>query len=74
MYCRKCYAKLDADNPFHRCGRCDLAFDPGNPSSYLQRPFPSRSRILVHILLTTLIGGAAAFVVATFQMAAASGH
>jgi len=76
MYCRKCYANLKQTAEFNRCGRCGRAFDPGNPKTYLSRPFPGNWKIARQILWTTIIGVMAAYVVATFQMASlgAGGH
>jgi len=72
MYCRHCYAKLDAE--FHHCPRCGYGFDAADPSSCLARPFPDKWRIIKYIFFTTIISVVAAFIVSTFQMAGASGH
>jgi len=72
MYCRKCYTKLAPD--FTICPRCGLVFDADNPVTYLARPFPDKWRIAKYVFITSIISIVAAFVVSTFQMAAASGH
>ena len=74
MYCRKCYTKLEATSEFPRCPGCSRAFDPADRHSYLKRPFPDARQILWHVIATTIICFIAAFIVANFQLAAASGH
>jgi hypothetical protein len=74
MYCRKCYTKLDPDEQFPRCSKCDASYNPGDPSTYLPRPFPGKRRIIWYIIQTSIISLVAAFVVSFFQMANASGH
>ncbi|HEX4124970.1 MAG TPA: hypothetical protein VHY37_09620 [Tepidisphaeraceae bacterium] len=74
MFCRKCYARLNAESPTTRCPRCDRPFDPTNPRSYLRRPFPSSARIVLYVIATTIVCIAAAFVVSFFQMVRMSGH
>ena len=74
MFCRKCYWKLEDSQEFHRCPRCEQGFDPTNPRTYLRRPFPGPLRILWEVILTTVVGTLVALIVATFQMAKASGH
>lgn len=63
MFCRRCYANLDQAIDF-RCLRCDRKFDPTDPSSYLAQPFPSRSKMIVHTLLTLLLSTIVSAVVA----------
>jgi hypothetical protein len=74
MYCRKCYAKLDPEEEYTRCPRCALGFDPADKRTYLPRPFPGKGRMFVHIVTTTMICLVAAFIIACFQLAGASGH
>jgi predicted amidophosphoribosyltransferase len=72
MYCRRCYAKLFQNATV--CWKCGRKFDPSAPDTYLSRPFPGEWRILKHIVYTTAIGLAVAFIVSMHQLAAASGH
>ena len=73
MYCRNCYADLTgAAEPL--CPKCGSTFDPDDPGSTLRRPFPSRGRIVGHVIATTVFGVLAAFVVAFHQLARSSGH
>ena len=72
MYCKKCYAKLDPADSV--CTQCGAEFSPSHPETYLRRPFPGASRIFVHVIATTIVGIMAGFVIAFFQMTAASGH
>jgi predicted amidophosphoribosyltransferase len=74
VYCRKCYAQLDRDPVTSRCPRCGRPFDPENPRTYLNRPFPNPVRIVLLIVVTSIICIAAVFVVSFFQLAGASGH
>ena len=74
MYCRKCYAELDAMVEDVRCPQCGRRFDPANAGTYLARPFPDTRKIILYILATSIVSVVVAFVVATFQLAAASGH
>ncbi len=74
MYCRKCYAKLDDFVAMHQCPQCLRYFDPADSRSYLARPFPSVDKIVVYVAVTSLISVGVAFVVASFQLAGASGH
>lgn len=73
MYCRKCYADL-RNTSEGRCPNCRLAFDPDNPATFLSRPFPTKKRMILHLLLTTIVGIGAAFVVALHQAIRSSGH
>lgn len=73
MYCHRCYADL-RQATLRRCPNCLRPFDPDNPSTYLVRPFPTKKRIALHLVLTTLVGIAAAFVVALHQLVRSSGH
>jgi hypothetical protein len=73
MYCRKCYADLRGVT-LRTCPKCLMPFDPGNPSTFLSKPFPTKKRIVLHLVLTTIVGVAAAFVVAFHQAARHSGH
>lgn len=74
MYCQRCYADLrSASEPW--CPTCGLGFDPRDPGTFLSRPFPSKRRIVLHLIATTLVGVAVAGVVALFQTAMLpSGH
>jgi len=76
MYCKKCYYKLDPSDAAGCCPNCGRAFTAADRRTWLTRPFPSWRRMVLQILLTTLIGGAIAYVVAAFQIAAfvPSGH
>ena len=71
MYCRKCYADLDqaVDSSCARCGR---QFSAQDPSSYLNRPFPSIGWMIVHSLITltlaTIVSVAVAFFLALAQL------
>jgi hypothetical protein len=49
-------------------------YNPDDPRTYLKSLALSRSDIVKKLLLTTLLGVIAAFVVAFHQMAAGSGH
>lgn len=73
MYCRTCYADL-RQSSFNKCYQCGRRFDPGNPKTFLLRPFPGRWKIAWQIIGTTILGIAAAFVVALHQAAQWSGH
>ena len=57
-----------------RCEKCGRVFDPANAKTYLAQPFPDRSKIVLHVIATSLVCIGVAFVVSFFQMAAASGH
>lgn len=73
MYCKKCYTFLDpTDGP--KCRKCGRPFTPDNPRSYLEKPFPPKSRIVLHLILTTIFSILAAYVVAFHQLARTSGH
>jgi hypothetical protein len=74
MYCKNCYGKLEASMEPRVCPWCDRPFNPADAGSYLLRPFPGKWRIAGYVLLTTIISIAVAYVVACFQLAAASGH
>ena len=73
MFCRRCYAPLRADDA-PRCPACGRLFDPAKPLTFLQRPFPSGRRIVVHLVATTVLGIVAAFVISLHQAAQMSGH
>jgi hypothetical protein len=73
MFCRYCYTQLDPDRSF-TCPRCHGAYVADDPRTFLARPFPPKSRIIWHLVKTTLITIAVACPVAFFQRAAASGH
>jgi hypothetical protein len=72
MYCRRCYAMLDASE--FACRRCGRRFDPLDEGSYLERPFPGIGKITGYLFLTTAVSLVVAFVVSCFQLAAAGGH
>jgi len=72
MYCKKCYAKLDSTDS--NCAQCGAEFSSSHPETYLRRPFPVATRILFHVIATTIVGIMAGFVIAFHQMAGASGH
>lgn len=74
MYCRKCYASLELAQEMRACLVCQRPFDPAKPRTYLSKPFPSAWKIVWQVVLTTLVGIAAAYGVSMFQLAAASGH
>jgi hypothetical protein len=74
MYCRNCYTNLAEAADTGLCPKCHRKFELGNAKTFLLRPFPSKSKIIVHVLLTTIVGILAAFVVAFFQLVGASGH
>lgn len=71
MFCKGCYADLNRATDL-RCPRCRRTFDPGQPSSYLLRPFPNRRRMLVHLLITlvlaTVVSGVIAIIVGLAQL------
>jgi hypothetical protein len=73
MFCRKCYADLKAGFE-GECPVCGQSFDPADPRTYLGKPFPPPSRVVWHVISTTLVGIGVAFVVAFHQMARTSGH
>ncbi len=72
MYCKKCYAKLDAADSI--CAQCGTEFSASHPETYLWQPFPGATRIVFHVIATTIVGVMVGFVIAFFQMAGASGH
>src|SRR3954463_16779494 len=73
MYCKKCYADLSlATQP--KCPGCARPFNPDNPATFLVHPFPTKKRMLFHLLITTILALGASLVVATFQAAQSSGH
>jgi len=49
-------------------------FDPTKPKTFLQRPFPSAGKIVIQIFGTTIVGIAAAYLVALHQAVRHSGH
>lgn len=63
-FCKRCYANLDQATDDSRCLRCGRKFDAGNPSTYLERPFPSRTKIIVHTLINLALATIVSFVVA----------
>jgi hypothetical protein len=73
-FCSNCYASLAEAAGAGRCLNCGRAFDPDDPTTFLRRPFPGLGRIIAHLIVTTLVGVMAAYVVAFFQLAGASGH
>lgn len=73
MYCRRCYAPLNADAA-PRCPNCGRLFDPDKPLTFLRRPFPSYGKIVAQIIGTTMVGFAAAYLVALHQAVRSSGH
>src|SRR6185437_13028110 len=54
MYCKKCYAKLDSTDS--NCAQCGAEFSSSHPETYLRRPFPVATRILLHVIATTIVG------------------
>ena len=72
MFCRRCYARLDASE--FVCRRCGRRFDPLDERRYLKRAFPGVGGIVGYVVLTTVVSLVVAFVVSFFQLAAASGH
>jgi hypothetical protein len=73
VYCKNCYAPL-ADAPGGKCPKCGRKFNASDPRTYRLRPFPGKGEMVVHVLLTTICGIGAAFVVAMFQATRSSGH
>lgn len=71
-YCRKCYANLEGATD--TCPDCETRFNPEDPKTHLPRPFPTRSQVFGHLVGTTLVAVAAAFVVALHQISRTSGH
>ena len=67
LFCRNCYAALTPLIDDNHCWNCGLPFNPARPSTYLIRPFPGGRKMAVQIVVTTLLGFAAAAVVAFFQ-------
>src|SRR4051812_21517717 len=57
-----------------RCRWCFRKYEPTDPTTYLATLAVTRRQIAAKIILTTVIGIAAAYVVAFHQMAATSGH
>jgi hypothetical protein len=53
---------------------CFRKYDPDNPRTYLATLALTPWQIALKIILTTLVGIGAAYVVAFHQMAATSGH
>jgi hypothetical protein len=63
-----------AEVPDGKCPNCGRTFNASDPRTYRLRPFPGKGEIVAHVLLTTVCGIAAAFVVAMFQAVRSSGH
>lgn len=63
MFCKRCYANLNQATDSH-CLRCGRKFDADRPSTYLERPFPSRTKMIVHTLITLLLATIVSVVVA----------
>ena len=74
MFCRKCYGELVPEEDMGRCPNCNRAFDPADSHSYLKYRFPDSRRVFWHVVATTIVCLIAAFIIAQFQLAAASGH
>jgi hypothetical protein len=74
MYCRKCYTNLEAAVESGACPKCGRAFNARSPKTFLTRPFPPGLRVVGLVVLTTVLGTVAAFVVAFHQLVATSGH
>jgi len=72
MYCKRCYAELR--ETANKCLSCKRPYDPADPATYLNRPFPEKWTVAKHIAYTTLIGVIVAYVVSFHQLAAYSGH
>jgi hypothetical protein len=73
MYCRKCYTDLRAAaGP--RCPECGTAYEVGDSTTWLMRPFPSRGTIMVQVVTTTVVASLVAYAVAVHQMIGGSGH
>ena len=66
MYCKRCYAPLDHEATL--CGNCGKRFDPKKEATFLRRPFPRTSTLIIQIIGTTLVGIAVAWFVAVQQM------
>jgi len=58
----------------NRCRRCFRKFDSDDPKTYLSTLALTPRQMVLRVILTTLIGIAAAFVVAFHQLVAHSGH
>jgi hypothetical protein len=71
MFCKRCYANLDQAMD-SQCIRCGRNFDVGDPSSYLERPFPTRTRMFIHtmfmLILATVVSTAVAGFLALAQI------
>jgi hypothetical protein len=65
MFCKRCYANLDQAT-YSRCVRCGHEFQAEDPSSYLERPFPSRGKMIAHTLITLVLATLVSFAVACF--------
>ncbi len=63
MFCKRCYANLNQAT-HGRCVRCGRAYDPEKPNSFLCKPFPSRTKMVVHTIITVVLGSLVAFLVA----------
>jgi predicted amidophosphoribosyltransferase len=63
MFCKHCYANLNQATD-SCCARCGREFQPDNPSSYLNRPFPSRLTMIGCTIATLILTTAVSFVVA----------
>jgi hypothetical protein len=57
-----------------RCPRCLREYDANDPATYLSTLALTPGQIAVRMILTTLLGIGAAFIVAFHQMAMMSGH
>jgi hypothetical protein len=73
MYCQRCYQDLQGA-PDQRCSRCGFGFDPQDPKTFLDRPFPPPRTVVFYVVLTTILGVVVAFIVAFHQAVQASGH
>ncbi len=65
IFCKRCYANLDQSTD-SRCARCGRKFLAEDPSTYLERPFPSRGKMIMHTLMTLVLATVVSCAVAAF--------
>jgi uncharacterized paraquat-inducible protein A len=63
MFCKRCYANLDQATE-SQCARCGRAFSALDPTSYLRRPFPSRTKMVVQTVIMLVLSAVTSLVVA----------
>ena len=75
MYCRACDAELPRPTPVvGNCPNCGSPIDLRQPKTYRRRRFPSVGAVVIHLLLTTLVGLVVAGLVSGFQSFPFDGH